>query len=324
MAAVEKPFNLWNRTVQNIWLRVHNVKTVSLTVAVAAIILFPFIVFGNSLVILSVLKDPLKKLRLSPSNFILLSMSFADLLVGLVSCPASIYWHWTAQYYSSQAHLPMILNTFFVSVSVGHIFLLTIDRFFALVTPLHYKVKVTNKRVSIASVTCWIYFLLFSCAYGLMEKYFLIMGAVYNLQIFCLVVCISVMYVVTLCGFHRYSKNTKLQSAAARQWAFQRERRVGKGIAFVICVFLLSVLPWFISQLMFYFCLPCHSNLSLLLLFSAVTMNLMLANSGLNPFLYAWRLPKYRDTFKHLLKMRNRCNGNLRRNAVANFQDSTL
>ena len=308
-------------------MRAHNAKTVSLTAAVVAIILFPFIVFGNSLVILSVWKDPLKILRLSPSNFILLSMAFADLLVGLVSCPATVYWHWAALYSDSQAHLPMLIGSVLVTVSVGHILLLTVDRFFALVTPLHYKIKVTNKGVTIAAVTVWVYFIAFACAFGLLKKYFTIIGVIYNLQIFFVVVCILVTYVGILCGFHKHSNHRELQeqSEAERQRVLQREKKVWKGIAIVICAFLLCFLPWFISQLLTYFCLPYHSNLSLLLLSNAVSVNLMVANSGLNPFLYAWRLPKYRETFKYLVKMRSRCNVNFRKNNVANYvQDSRL
>ena len=212
-----------------------------------------------------------------------------------------------------------------MNVSVGHIFLLAVERFFALLTPLHYKVKVTNKRVSIAAATCWIYFLLFGCAFGLLQKHYIFMGANYNIQIFTIFLSISVLYVVILCGFHRYSKETEVtdQSTAHRQMIFERERNLWKGTAINICALLLCFLPWFISQLITLFCLPCHSNLWLLLVFNALFVILMYVNSGLNPFLYAWRLPKYRDTFKHLLKKRTCCRGNQDRRVIQNCVHET-
>lgn len=209
-----------------LWLRVDNAKSISTTVAVVVMTMFPFIVFGNSLVILSVWKDPLKKLRSSPSNFILLSMAIADLLVGFVACPSTVYWHWAIFHREHASNLPVLVGSTLINVSVGHMFLLTVDRFFALITPLQYRVKVTNKRVSIAAVTCWIYFVLFGCTFGLLQKYYVIMAAIYNIQIFCIIACILLLYVVILCGFHRYSKKTELKenSAANRQRIFERER----------------------------------------------------------------------------------------------------
>ena len=332
MAAVAIHFDFWNMSreeaLQTVWVRIENSKTISATITVIAMTAFPFIVFGNSLVILSVWKDPLKKLRSSPSNLILLSMATADLLVGLVACPSTVNWHW-AVHSDDQSHVPLLVSSTLVNVSVGHIFLLTVDRLYALVTPLHYTVKVTTKRVSIAAFTCWIYFLQFGCAFVLSQKYYTIIGTVYNLQMFCIIASILVMYVVILCGFHRYSKQTKLneQSTANRQMLFQRERSLWKGIAIVINAFLLCFLPWFISQLITYFCLPCHRNLWFLLFSNAISVLLMYVNSGLNSFLYAWRLPKYRETFKHLLKKRA-CflkRGNQNRQVIENrVHDSRL
>ena len=72
-------------------------------------------------------------------------MAIADLLVGLVACPSTVYWHWAVFYSDDRSHLPLLVSSTLVNVSIGHIFLLTVDRFFALLTPLHYKVKVTKQ-----------------------------------------------------------------------------------------------------------------------------------------------------------------------------------
>ncbi|XP_078357405.1 trace amine-associated receptor 3-like [Oculina patagonica] len=246
MAAITSHVNFWNLTSKEalhyVWLFVDNTKAITLTVSAVAMIMCPIIVFGNSLVVLSVWRDPLKSIRSSPPDFILLSMAVADLLVGLVACPLTLYWHWAMTNPEFESFLPLLVGSTLVNVSIGHTFLLTIDRFYALVTPLRYKVKVTNNRVCIAAVTCWIYFLLFGCAFGLLENYYTIIAAVHNLQIL--------------------------------------------------------------------FCLPCYHNLWFMFLSNALSVILTFANSGINPFLYAWRLQKYRDTFKHLMKKRTRRCGN--------------
>ena len=98
MAAIYGHYNFWNITseqaLQETWLRTENVKPLWAASSVLSIIMAPIIVLGNLLVLLAVWKDPLKKLRSSPSNFILVSMALADLSVGLVVCPITAYWGW--------------------------------------------------------------------------------------------------------------------------------------------------------------------------------------------------------------------------------------
>lgn len=48
---------------------------------------------GNLLLILAVVLDPFKKLR-TPFNFMMVNLALADLIVGTVTEPLSIYIHW--------------------------------------------------------------------------------------------------------------------------------------------------------------------------------------------------------------------------------------
>ena len=133
MAAVVGHYNFWNITsekaLQDAWLTLENVKPLSATSSVLSIVMAPMIVLGNVLVLLAVWKDPLKKLRSSPSNFILVSMAIADLSVGLVVCPLTAYWGWVIfAKGTSPFDLSVIfaINVFSVNVSFGHMFLLTV------------------------------------------------------------------------------------------------------------------------------------------------------------------------------------------------------
>ncbi|XP_078359720.1 adrenocorticotropic hormone receptor-like [Oculina patagonica] len=311
MAAVVGHYNFWNITseqaLQEAWLGLENVKPLSVTSAVLSILMSPIIVFGNVLVLLAVWKDPLKKLRSSPSNFILTSMAIADLLVGLAVCPITAYWGWVIyREDKSPFDLSVIfaINVFSVNVSFGHMFLLTVDRVFAVVTPLHYRVIVTNKRVLVANCICWMYFVAFGCAFLMLRDYFAIMGAVYNVQLLFILFSMLIMYIVIMFRFHRYSKKRVKdpQSSKHRRIILQRERNLFKAITVVISAFLICYMPWFIVQVLIYICRPCHPNLSLLMISFRFSGSLTYANSGLNPMLYAWRLPKYKETFKYFWK----------------------
>ncbi|XP_068757975.1 adenosine receptor A2a-like [Montipora capricornis] len=333
MAAVRGTFDYWNMTSEEalvqVWLNIDNAETIFTTVAVLAMISFPITTFGNFLVVLSVWVDPLRKLRSSPSNFIIFSMAVADLLVGLVACPLAVFWGWALLYKYTNAQFGLL--KFFatlINVSVGHILLLSIDRFFAVVTPLQYRAKVTSKRVCIVSFTCWIYFLLFGFVFSFLRKHYALMGTLYNVQIFCILICIVVINVFTLYRFHKYSHSTEAlgdqHAGVPRKMILQRERTVNKAIAIAISVFLLCFIPWFVVQMILYICLTC--NLSVLMLVDSIATAVMYANSAINPFLYAWRLPKYKETFKHILKKLRCCGRNetIAREAADYLQDTKL
>ena len=314
MAAVVGHYNFWNITsekaLQDAWLHLENVKPLSATSSVLSIVMAPIIVLGNLLVLLAVWKDPLKKLRSSPSNFILVSMALADLSVGLVVCPITAYWGWVIfEKGTSPFDLSVIfaINVFSVNVSFGHMFLLTVDRLLAVVKPLQYRVIITNKRAVIGSCVCWIYFLAFGCSFLMLRDYFAIMGAVYNVQLLSILVSMLIMYTVITIRLRRYSKtrmNKPIHSPNSLLVILQREKRLFKAISIVICAFLICYMPWFIVQLLIYLCKPCHPHLALLMIFFGFSGSLTYANSGLNPVLYSWRLPRYRETFKYFWKKR--------------------
>ena len=314
MAAVVGHYNFWTITsekaLQDAWLHLENVKPLSATSSVLSIVMAPIIVLGNLLVLLAVWKDPLKKLRSSPSNFILVSMALADLSVGLVVCPITAYWGWVIfDKGTSPFDLSVIfaINVFSVNVSFGHMFLLTVDRLFAVVKPLQYRVIITNKRAVIGSCVCWIYFLAFGCSFLMLRDYFAIMGAVYNVQLLSILVSMLIMYTVITIRLRRYSKtrmNKPIHSPNSLLVILQREKRLFKAITIVICAFLICYMPWFTVQLLIYLCKPCHPHLALLMIFFGFSGSLTYANSGLNPMLYSWRLPRYRETFKYFWKKR--------------------
>ena len=314
MAAVVGHYNFWTITsekaLQDAWLHLENVKPLSATSSVLSIVMAPIIVLGNLLVLLAVWKDPLKKLRSSPSNFILVSMALADLSVGLVVCPITAYWGWVIfEKGTSPFDLSVIfaINVFSVNVSFGHMFLLTVDRLLAVVKPLQYRVIITNKRAVIASCICWIYFLAFGCSFLMLRDYFAITGAVYNVQLLSILVSMLIMYTVITIRLRRYSKtrmNKPIHSPNSLLVILQREKRLFKAITIVICAFLICYMPWFIVQLLIYLCKPCHPHLALLMIFFGFSGSLTYANSGLNPMLYSWRLPRYRETFKYFWKKR--------------------
>ena len=267
-------------------------------------------VVGNAFVIAAVWKDPLKTLRFSPSNFTLLSLALADLLVGLVFAPAAALLEIClgmslriGQWYFLLELIIMLSHFFQLTVSVFHVVLLTIDRFFALAKPLKYKAIVTKKRVAIVSSSIWAFSFCYAVLSFILKEHFLVLWFVHVLVIWLSAEGSSLLYLITLKYLYKYHKKRTIDEISQSNLVllYQREMKVFMVILSVIIVTLyLCYLPWLITQFILYFCEACHVR-EWMVSHDVATIFLFL-NSALNPLLYAWRFAKFRATFKYFLK----------------------
>ena len=262
-------------------------------------------VLGNALVIAAVWKDPLKILKTSPTNLILLSLAIADLTVGLFVIPGAASWYlrvgvtetdpWHSQF------IILTLRQGFLTVSVGHVLFLTVDRYFALATPLKYRTKITKRTVVWVSSSIWICGISQAMVVSILHLHFAITWFIFIVVIFLLAETIYVLYLMILRHLMKHSKaRILLENYQSNVVSLhQRERKVFRVIVSVVFAFDCCFTPWVATQALLYFCKSCHSHLEALMVCYNVTTVLMFANSALNPLLYSWRFSKFRATFKH-------------------------
>lgn len=269
------------------------------------ILLSAITVVGNALVIVAVWKDPLKILKQSPTNFILLSLAIADLTVGLFVIPGAASWYLRVGIIGRDPwHLQFIILLFrqgFLIVSVGHVLLLTVDRYFALATPLEYRTKITRRTVVVTSSSIWICGIFQAVMSSILRQHFAITWFLSIVVILLLSEAIYVLYLMTLRHLMKHSKARILLENSQSNVAslHQRERKVFRVIVSVIFAFDTCFTPWMTTQALIYFCKACHSHYKVLMVCYNITTVFMFANSALNPFLYSWRFSKFRATFKH-------------------------
>lgn len=263
-------------------------------------------VVGNALVIFAVWKDPLKILRASPTNYILLSLAIADLIVGLIIDPGVASWFLRARASNTDPwYFQTILTTFLSAsliVSVGHVLFLTVDRYFALATPLKYRTKITKRRVVITCSLIWIGSICCSVATSfVVQQYFAVVWLTAVV-----VICLSaehtyILYIIILRHLFKHSRariaiqNSQSNSASL----YQREKKVFRVIVSVIFVFDSCLTPWMVTQFVLYFCASCHDYYKEMVICYNVSTVFFFLNSALNPFLYSWRFSKFRATFKY-------------------------
>ena len=119
-------------------------------------VFIPFIIGGNAMIILSLIK--FKKLR-TVMNLFVTSLSFADLLVGIPTIPFYIVF-FISKSVNTNKYLCLLKYTFvLISLpgSILNLFIVTIDRFIAVVYPLHHVSIMTKERAKIMISLVWIY-----------------------------------------------------------------------------------------------------------------------------------------------------------------------
>ena len=326
MAAVFGHMNYWNASGKMLVSKLKEVmreesETQMTIMGISYLFLSITAVLGNTVVITAVWRDPLKTLRSSPTNFMLLSLAIVDLMVGLVLAPGTFVFYFSLAMKEDPwtSLLPVfIFSHFFLIVSVGHILLLTIDRYFALAKPVKYRLIVTKKRVAIASSSIWVFCCPFAVLTSLLQKHFLVLHFIYTIVVWLSSESFGLVNFVTLKQLYKHHKTRIMNenSQSNKALLYEREKKVFVVILSVILAFYFCFLPWLVYQFLFFFCSQaCHSNNRPWMVFNHAAHFIVFFNSAMNPLLYAWRFSKFQATFKYFWR-KYCCAKGLRRNVI--------
>lgn len=263
---------------------------------------------ANFLVILAVFLDPNKDLR-SPFNYFVANLALADLIVGLLSSPlAAIYLIHEGLKLHNQVFRSLRHMTYFISCTASLLSLtaLALDRYVAITYPLHYRTKLSPIRAFLVSCLVWIVSILLSLVYFIVgyNKFRFVfantavvvtIGAMIftNVKIFKYLRC----QVVQWDALHDGSD----ENLAMKQ-AVKREKKITKTLLIILALFLAFYLPSCICIYIINLCATC--NCVFIHWVQDIQFVLVMMNSCVNPFVYAYRLESYRKAFKSILTCR--------------------
>lgn len=112
-------------------------------------------IFGNLLVIVSVMRH--RKLRVI-TNYYVISLALADMLVAMFAmtfnASVQIYGEWLFGYFMCDVWNSM--DVYFSTSSILHLCCISVDRYYAIVKPLKYTLKMTKKVVALMILNTWI------------------------------------------------------------------------------------------------------------------------------------------------------------------------
>ncbi|XP_035459859.2 trace amine-associated receptor 13c-like [Scophthalmus maximus] len=272
----------------------------------------------NLLVIISI--SHFRQLH-TTTNLLLLSLAVADFCVGLLQIPI-LFLHNQGCWYLGDIMCAVhyFLGFIVISVSVGSMVLISVDRYIAICEPMFYTTKVTLMRVKVCVCLCWIFSTVHS---SWILRDFLKQPNMYNS---CYGDCVVVVnfaeglvdLVVTLLGpilvivilYLRVFAVAVSQARAMRSHvavvslersetvkARKSETKAARTLGIVVLVFLLCSCPYYCSAV------AAESNL-VGASFASLQIWLLYFNSCLNPVIYVFFYPWFRKTIKHIVTLK--------------------
>ncbi|XP_026151832.1 trace amine-associated receptor 8a-like, partial [Mastacembelus armatus] len=268
-------------------------------------------VFLNLLVIVSI--SHFKQLH-SLTNFLVLALAVSDFLVSPLMLFQILLINGCWLLSDLMCSLYTVIDCIITTSSVGIMVLISIDRYVAICDPLHYSTKVTQKRVQVCVLLCWI---LSALCHSLMKQDNLSNPGKYNtctgecvivieyvagrvdmfLSFTLPITVIVVLYMrvfavaVSQARAMRSHITTVTVQGSVNVRVKKSEMKAARTLGVVIIMFLLCLCP--------YFCVTLTSQDTLFNQSSAAfVICLFYFNSCLNPMIYAFFYPWFRKCIK--------------------------
>ena len=299
-----------------------------LTVVIAAIFCL-VITMGNLLVVITVIINPLKKLR-SPFNYFVINLAVADLIVGIISMPIGIYLH-ILEYLKQISDFLVVKKIFqlalFISLTASLLCLisLSIDRYIAITFPLKYRSNLSWKKCWVVSFVIWVFSLTLPLVY-------LKVGYIDFLMIYIntAVVIAGITLIITYIRVYKFLRAQAVTMKAITRTTSTREkileakraseqRRVTRVLLWILILFLACYIPGTICVYILQFCVKC--NCEFIHIMRDTSFYLLTVNSCMNPFVYAFKNKHYRHAVVELCKRSRRKMSTLV--SIRSFQRST-
>lgn len=275
-------------------------------------------VIGNLLVIVTVLH--FRQLH-SPTNYLIVSLAVADLLVGGLVMPPSMLRSVETCWYLGRlfCKIHSSLDVTVCTASILNLCIISLDRYYAVCHPLLYHSKMTHKTIIYMIVICWgvsftvgfgmiflelnilgnedIYFNSFACDGACLVFQAKVGAVVFSMFCFYLpaliMICVYVKILHTARHQARAIQNTQLTEKTNMS---KSERKATKTLAIIMGVFLTSWVPFFVCN-----CIDPFTGYSVPPIVFDVFLWVGYFNSTFNPIVYAFFYRWFRHAFRVIL-----------------------
>ena len=241
-----------------------------------------FITLGNLFTIITFAF--IKKLRAKKSLYLVINMAFADLLLGSVCLPISIFTLVIHQL--SQERSPVFLKmviVVFAQASFISAALISAERFYAIYWPLKHR-TLSTRAYRLVILMVWLLAIL-----GSISTFFLL-KSLSIVDLYFLLCLYGLSIVLTICGLNiGIWRKFQQKTVPHHQNRALRNRRLTKTILFASLIASGSWIPTIVYNLIVFLGYKITNNIFL------VTFIIFFFNSLVNPVVYALRIPEFKQ-----------------------------
>ncbi|XP_070843768.1 trace amine-associated receptor 1-like [Chaetodon trifascialis] len=267
------------------------------------------IMCGNLLVITSIVY--FKQLH-TPTNYLILSLAVADLLVGVNVLPFSAILAVRSCWYLQDllCKIRSCFDIFLCASSILNLCFISVDRYYAVCQPLRYRTKINVHVIAIMILVSWTFSALFGIASSIWgvnhgqsnRKCVLFQSSAVITTAFGFYLPATIMFsiylkILMVAQRQAYSiQKTTCQSTKSGSTVSKMERKATKTLAIVMGIFLICWTPFFL-------CITFNplSNYTIPVPVITAFKWLGWSNSMLNPFVYAFFYSWFRSAFRMII-----------------------
>lgn len=298
---------------------INTVDLVHLISGVYLSIIAVLTIIGNGLLLLAIMKDPFKSFR-TPTTLFVVGLAVADFLTGTVVEPLTAYiyigvylkFHLNPEKQKAFKNCTNFTSHFsFITMNASFLILLalTFCQYVAISFPHRHRSVVNHRNVMTVLIVITIYSVLFSLLpeYNVPLRLKWEIDVLLNTNAIALVLLLSYGLLYRAYYLHLSRVSSLDENDAARARRREQEREFTTVNLLLVSFFLVLTLPsiilWNLTLYKYYDTrsLPPDQQLRLFLA-NALIFDVLVMKFALDPCIYAWRLSKYRQAIKKVIK----------------------
>ncbi|KAJ7371196.1 hypothetical protein OS493_027306 [Desmophyllum pertusum] len=260
------------------------------------------ITVGNASLFITIYRDPCRCLR-TPNVFLIGNLSVADFFMGIISYLRAAELTYK---YCGLGHLPILnMSQYFMGavsilVAVSTLLAMSYDRYIAIIKPFEHPQKITNARAKVAISVIWINALVMSVLpVSAVKKQTFLLAYCYSHFVIPSFILTAVYVKIYKKVAHQRQELKDVRAsltAANKRQQLERENRMFITFVLILFTFYLSFAPYFINVHILYFC-SCRTSYAYRV-YHYVANEFLSVSSMVDPFMYAWRLPKFNRSLR--------------------------
>ena len=260
------------------------------------------IMVANSFLFITIYRDPCRCLR-TPNVFLIANLSVADFFMGVVSFLRAV--ELTYRYCGLGELLVVNISQYFIGAvsilaSVSTLLAMSYDRYVAVIKPFQYPQKITNTRAKVSIFVIWMNALVLSVlpVSDVKRENFLLAYCYSHFVIPSFLLTAVYVKIYKAVSLQREElRNVRASlTAANRRQQLERENKMVVAFVLILFIFYISFVPYFIQVQILYFC-SCRSSYAYNVYYY-VANEFLSVSSMVDPFMYAWRLPKFNRSLR--------------------------